>query len=75
MTDWELIERHLDDHSTTHGCAFCGGAILPDDGSRWSLAVRRPKDRMSVLWVHPGCLVDRLHFSARAPYEIDLPPR
>jgi hypothetical protein len=68
MTDWALIERHLDDHSVNHACAFCGERILAGDTKRWSLAVRRDDLQMSVLWIHPQCFVAHLHPLVRGPY-------
>ncbi len=65
MTDWSRIERVMDDRSVKHACAFCGDVIPVGDEGRWSLAVREADGRVSTLWVHPGCFLDRVQPSTR----------
>ena len=73
MTDWERVERVLDDRTTMHACAFCGGAIAVGDTARWSLAVRGPAGEMSVVWIHPECFRGCLHPSMRSTFSGPAP--
>ena len=73
MTDWERVERVLDDRTTMHACAFCGDAIAVGDTARWSLAVRGPAGEISVVWIHPECFRGRLHPSMRSTFSAPAP--
>jgi hypothetical protein len=73
VTDWERVERVLDDRAAAHACAFCGGAIALGDTTRWGLAVRAPTGQTSVVWIHPECLRTRLHPSMRSAFNGPVP--
>jgi hypothetical protein len=68
MTDWERIERVLDDRATGHACAFCGEPIPAGDETRWSLAVRGPGGQTGVVWMHAPCFRTRLHPTVRPAF-------
>jgi hypothetical protein len=68
VTDWSQLEKHLDDRSVAHSCAFCGQRIPAGDADRWSLAVRRLGGHTSVVWVHGPCFIGQLHPSVKRAY-------
>ena len=77
MTDWDRIERMLDDRTTAYACAFCGDRIPAGDEARWSLAVRGPSGQTAVVWIHRRCFLERLNPNVRWPFagpKPDEPP-
>jgi hypothetical protein len=68
VTDWDRIERQLDDRTTAHACAFCGDRIPAGDEVRWGLAVRGPSGQTAVVWIHSRCFRERLHPSVRRAF-------